>query len=195
MLEKHKRQVILLAIACLFLLGTGVYAGIKIGQRQSSTGHKEVDQITHEDGESVDVDPNAVDIDKAYLDSLNERAGILEEQSQANTQTMKYHLFTDVWFAAEKTEQELPIWNDPANEQTMQVRIWLLEDLSSGHGEQTAPALITTGAIAPGQMLSKVNLSRRLEVGTYPAVFEYTPVDRAGTKYSSFEARVFVHVQ
>ena len=195
MLEKHKRQVILLAIACLFLLGTGVYAGIQIGQRQSSTGHKEVDQITHEGGESVDVDPNAVDIDQAYLDSLNERADILEEQSQANTQTMKYHLFTDVWFAAEKTEQELPIWNDPANEQTMQVRIWLLEDLSSGHGEQTAPALITTGAIAPGQMLSKVNLSRRLEVGTYPAVFEYTPVDRAGTKYSSFEARVFVHVQ
>ena len=195
MLEKHKRQVILLAIACLFLLGTGVYAGIKIGQRQSSTGHKEVDQITHEDGESVDVDPNTVDIDKAYLDSLNERAGILEEQSQANTQTMKYHLFTDVWFAAEKTEQELPIWNDPANEQSMQVRIWLLEDLSSRHGEQTAQALITTGAIAPGQMLSKVNLSRRLEAGTYPAVFEYTPVDRAGTKYSSFEARVFVHVQ
>ena len=195
MLEKHKRQVILLAIACLFLLGTGVYAGIKIGQRQSSTGHKEVDQITHEDGESVDVDPNAVDIDKAYLDSLNERAGILEEQSQANTQTMKYHLFTDVWFAAEKTEQELPIWNDPANEQSMQVRILLLEDYQNRQDEQIVTALTTTGIIAPGQMLRKVNLSSSLEAGTYPAVFEYTPVDRAGTKYSSFEARVLVHVQ
>ncbi|MDD3409963.1 MAG: hypothetical protein PHY12_04055 [Eubacteriales bacterium] len=195
MLEKHKRQVILLAIACLFLLGTGVYAGIKIGQLQSSTGHKEEDQIAHEDGESVDVDPNAVDIDQAYLDSLNERAGILDEQSQANAQLMKYHLFTDVWFVAEKMEQELPIWNDPSNEHSMQVLIWLLEDLSSEYGERTAPALITTGAIAPGQMLRKVNLSRRLEAGTYPAVFEYTPVDRAGTKYSSFEARVLVHVQ
>ena len=195
MLEKHKRQVILLAIACLFLLGTGVYAGIKISQRQFSTGHNEVDQIAHEDGEPVDVDPNAVDIDQAYLDSLNERAGMVDEQSQVNTQLMKYHLFTDVWFAAERAEQELPIWNDPANEQSMQVRIWLLEDYQNRQDEQTVTALITTGSIAPGQMLRKVELRRSLETGTYPAVFVYTPVDRAGTKYSSFEARVLVHVQ
>ena len=195
MFEKHKKQVILLAIACLFLLGTGVYAGIKIGQRQFSTGQEKASQIAYENGEPVATDPNAVDIDQAYLDTLNERAGILEEQSQANTQTMKYHLFTDVWFAAEKTEQELPIWNDPANEQTMQVRILLLEDYQNRQDEQIVTALTTTGIIAPGQMLRKVNLSSSLEAGTYPAVFEYTPVDRAGTKYSSFEARVLVHVQ
>lgn len=195
MFEKHKKQVILLAIAFLFVMGAGVYARIKIGQRQSSAGQEKAGQITPEDGEPVDADPYAVSIDQAYLDSLNERADILDEHPQANDQSMKYHLFTDIWFIAEKTEQELPIWNDPSNEQSMQVLIWLIEDFPTEQDERTATALITTGAIAPGQMLRKVNLSRALETGTYPAIFVYTPIDRVGTKYSSFEARALIHVQ
>ena len=195
MLEKHKKQVVLLAIACVFLLGTGVYAGIKIGRQQSVAGREKADQIAHEKSESVNADPNAVDIDHAYIDLLNERVGIPDEQSRANAQSMKYHLFTDVWFSAEKTEQELPIWNDPANEQSMRVQIWLQEDFSTKQDERTAIALITTGNIAPGQMLRKADLSRHLETGTYPAVFVYTPIDRAGTKYSSFEAHTLIHVQ
>lgn len=195
MLNKHRKQVVLIAIALLFLLGTAVYAGFKIGQRQSSDGQERPGQKTHEEGEPVDADPYAVSIDQAYIDSLHDREGDLEEQSQANAQSMKYHLFTDVRFRAEKTEQELPIWNDSSNERSIQVLVWLIDDLSTGGSEQTAFPLVTTGSIAPGQMLRQVNLSRSLEAGTYPAVFVYTPIDGAGTKYSSFEARTLIHVQ
>lgn len=195
MLKKHKNQVVLLAIACIFLLGAGVYAGIKIGQRQSLAGQEKAGQIATDNGRVVDADPNAVNIDNNYLDSLNQGEGILDEHTQTSAQSMKYHLFTDVWFTAEKTEQELPIWNDPSNEQSMRVQIWLQEDFSTKQDEQTATALITTGSIAPGQMLSEVKLSSPLEAGTYPAVFVYTPVDRVGTKYSSFEVRTLIHVQ
>lgn len=195
MLKKHRKQVVLIAIAFLFLVGTAVYAGFKIGQRQSSVGQERPGQKTHEDGEPVDADPYAVSIDQVYIDSLNDRAGDLEEQSQANAQSMKYHLFSDVRFTAEKTEQEVPIWNDPSNEPSIQVLAWLVEDSVTGRSEQTASPLVTTGAIAPGQVLRQVNLSRSLEAGTYPAVFVYTPIDSTGTKYSSFEARTLIHVQ
>lgn len=195
MLEKHKKQIILLVIAFLFFMGVGIYAGIRIGQRQSAVGKEYAVQIPAEDEGQVHADPNAVSIDQAYLDSLNERADILEEHPLADTQTIKYHLFTDAWFRAGEMEQKLPIWNDPWNELSFRVLGWIPEDMPAGQDMRMTDAFIKTGTVAPGQMLRKVNLSKSLATGTYDAIFLYTPIDNAETEYSTLEVHITIHVQ
>lgn len=157
--------MILLIIAGALLLAASVYAGFKLGRSSKSA--------------NLTTDPNAVEIDKDYLNTLQ------HNPSAANQGNFIHHLFTDVYFTPGSTTQELPTWNDPENSCNLMVALHLL-------GEEEP--LAASGLIPPGQMLSSITLAHTLATGDYNATLVCTPVDDHGNVYGSLSAKVVIHV-
>lgn len=164
MLDKTASRTLLM-LAGVLLLAAGVYAGFRLGR---SGG-----------GSNFATDPNAVKIDRDYLNTLQ------YNPSTAVQGNFIHHLFTDVYFTPDSIAQELPAWNDPENTYNLMIALNL-------SGEE-AP-LVTSGPIPPGQMLSSVTLSHVLTAGDYDATFVCTPIDDHGNACGSLSAKVVVHV-
>ena len=151
--------------AGILLLAAGVYAGFKLG----ASGR----------GSSSMLDPNAMTIDKDYLNTQQ------YNPSTAVQGSFIHHLFTDLHFTAGSTTQELPVWNDPENPYHLMVKLYL-------DGEEEP--LVASGLIPPGQMLSSVTLTHVLAAGDYTAMLINTPADNQGNVYGSLSAKVTIHV-
>jgi len=165
MWKQHKTKLILLVIAAFFLLAAGVYTGFKLGRSSK--------------GSMLAADPNAVAIDRNYLNTLQYNT------STASQGNFIHHLFTDLYFSSNTTTQELPAWNDPENPYNLMVTLNL-----SGEEEPLA----ASGLIPPGQMLSSITLAHALTVGDYDATLLCTPIDDHGNTYGSLSAKVVIHV-
>lgn len=165
MWKQYKNKLILLIIAGVLLLVSGVYAGFKLG--------------TTDRGLSSMLDPNAVPIDEAYLASQH------YNPSTAVQGSFTHHLFTDLYFTVGSTTQELPVWNDPENPYSLMVTLYLDGD---------EEPLVTSALIPPGQMLSSVTLTHVLAAGDYTAMLINTPADDQGNVYGSLSAKVTIHV-
>ena len=165
MWQQHKKKLILLIIAGLLLLASGIYTGFKLG----ASGR----------GASSMPDPNAVPIDEAYLASQH------YNPSTAVQGSFIHHLFTDLYFTVGSTMQELPVWNDPENPYHLMVTLYL-------DGEEEP--LVASGLIPPGQMLSSVTLTHVLAAGDYTVMLVNMPADDQGNVYGSLSAKVVIHV-
>jgi len=165
MWQQYKKKLILLIIAGVLLLASGIYTGYKLG----ASGR----------GSSTMLDPNAVPIDEAYLASQH------YNPSTAVQGSFFHHLFTDLYFTPDATIQELPAWNDPANTYNLMISLNL-----SGEVEP----LSVSGLIPPGQMLSSITLAHGLAVSEYDAILVCTPIDDHGNTYGSLSAKAVIHV-
>ena len=165
MWKQYKNKLILLIIAGVLLLASGIYTGYKLG----ASGR----------WSSPMLDPNAVPIDDAYLASQH------YNPSTAVQGSFIHHLFTDLYFTVGSTTQELPVWNDPENPYHLMVTLYL---------EDEEEPLIVSGLIPPGQMLSSVTLAHVLAEGDYIATLVDTPADDRGNVYGSLSAKVTIHV-
>ena len=165
MWKQYKNKLILLIIAGVLLLASGIYTGYKLG----ASGR----------WSSPMLDPNAVPIDDAYLASQH------YNPSTAVQGSFTHHLFTDLYFTVGSTTQELPVWNDPENPYSLMVTLYLDDD---------EEPLVTSALIPPGQMLSSVTLTHVLAAGDYTATLINTPTDDQGNVYGSLSAKVTIHV-
>ena len=165
MWKQYKKKLILLIIAGVLLLASGIYAGFQLG----ASGRKS----------SSKLDLNVVPIDEAYLTSQH------YNPSTAVQGSFIHHLFTDLHFIAGSATQELPVWNDPENPYNLMVTLYL---------EDEEEPLAASGLIPPGQMLSSVTLTHVLAAGDYTATLINTPADDQGNVYGSLSAKVTIHV-
>lgn len=195
--QSHRKLFILLIIAIIImLLSLAYYLGTQATRSMSGDGSGSVTGSN---------DHNAVTIDQDYLNSLNIGGSTDQDQGQ---DYFIHHCFLNLYFQAGQLEQEMPVWNDPGNTESMVVKLYIVtgdesDDQATGQGaEPTADQaasdgelLFTSGTIPPGMMLSSIKLTSTLRAGDYKATVVSTPMDANGTPGNSVRSMVDLHVR